>query len=156
MFHPDGSTLLDAVTCHAPFDAIWAPWRMFGWGPHLTKPRGSVVESYTLRAADGHPHHAYEHGGKTIVRPSRVEAFSNPHHYAVRGGPSATDYDSGLLVNHYFTRSREEAKVKCGKVRADTGGLRDWQTDFEDVAVEYASVFDDRLVHIVRRRLVSA
>jgi hypothetical protein len=152
MYHPDGSTLADAVACHTPFSAIWAPWRMFGWGPHLTKPRGGVVESYVLRATDDHPHHAYSHGGKTIVRPSKVESFSNPHHFAMQGGSSVTDYDSGMLVNHYFTRSREEAKWKCARGRTDTGAIRNWQTEFEDMAADYAAVEDDRLAQLVRRR----
>jgi hypothetical protein len=153
MYHPDGSTLRDNVISHAPFAAIWAPWRMFGWGQHLTRPAGGVVESYLLRAADDHPHHAYSHGGKTIVRPSRVEAFSNPHHFAMRGCASVTDYDSGLLVNHYFTRSREEAKTKCARGRGDTGAIRDWQVEFEDTALDYSSTYDDRLAQLVQRRV---
>ena len=153
MYHPDGSTLLDMVACHTPFSAIWAPWRMFGWGPHLTKPRGGVVESYLLRAADGHPHHEHAHGGKTIVRPEKVESFSNPHHYTMHGGPSVTDYDSGLLVNHYFTRSREEAKRKCARGRPDLEAKRDWQTEFEDMNTEYITTRDERLAQLILRRL---
>ncbi len=156
MYHPDGSTLLDNVACRVPYEALWAPWRMFGWGPHLTRPKGGVVENFLLRAADDHPHHEYSHGGKAIVRPAKVKSISNPHHFGMSGGPSAVDHDSGLLVNHYFTRSREEAKLKCARGRADTGSIRDWQVDFEGTAADYATTYDDRLAQLIRKRMEAA
>jgi hypothetical protein len=148
LYHPDGRRVLDVLAAQPPaVDAVWAPWRMFGYGGHLTRPAGSVVQAFRTRAADDHPHHAYAHGGKSIARPSQVRAFLDPHHLRLANGDSHRVNDSGLLVNHYVTKSRDEALVKIQRPRIDTGWYRAWP-EVDGDAQTYGAVRDDRLAQL--------
>jgi hypothetical protein len=147
-YHPDGRRVLDVVAAQPPaVDAVWAPWRMFGYGGHLTRPPGPVVQAFRDRAADDHPHHAYAHGGKSIARPARVRGFRDPHHLALAGGDGARVDDTGLLVNHYVTKSRAEALIKIQRPRIDTGQYRAW-AEVDGDAQTYGAVRDDRLAQL--------
>lgn len=148
LYHPDGRRLIDVLEAQpAHVRGVWAPWRMFGYGGHDTRPSGGVVHNYRWRAADDHPHHAYWHGGKTIARPGAIRGFLDPHHLELTGGEEALEDASGLLVNHYVTKSREEAHGKIQRPRADTGTYRTW-ADVERDALTYADVRDDRLAQL--------
>jgi hypothetical protein len=145
-YDTSGARLADVVAPCTDDEILWAPWRMFGWGPHETKPEGGVVENYLWRAPDDDPDHCYAQG-KEIVRPKAVLSLFNPHHFIPRSGK--TRVLPTLRVNHYYTRSREEARAKCAKGRVDTGGFRDWQIEFERKAARYSTVYDPRLAEIV-------
>lgn len=140
LWSPEGARLPDVLASFAQAANLWAPWRMFGWGPHLTRPPAGVVSAYRWRAEDDDPLHRTH--GKSLVRPDRVRGIITPHHFAVTG---AEVEEAPLLCNHYFTRSREEALRKCARPRCDTGGYRDWETEFEGRAARYAAVKDERL-----------
>lgn len=148
LWSPDGGDLSTVLAAFPGADAVWAPWRLFGWGPFLTRPSCGVVQAYRWRAAETDASAAL---GKTIVRPEAVRGIVSPHHFLVRRG---TTDASPLLVNHYFTRSREEALVKCARPRADTGVFRDWTTEFEAQADRFAAIADHRLALIQARVLL--
>jgi hypothetical protein len=139
MYHPSGASLPEVLAPLERFSQVWAPWRMFGWRPHDRKPPGGTVENYLWRAPDDSPVHAH---GKAVVRPERVGSWPDPHFASVGG--HTTHGTSGLLVNHYWTRSREEAFAKFARGRADTGTVRAWD-EVERAAPALASTQDLRL-----------
>jgi hypothetical protein len=93
-----------------------------------------VIESYTRRTAD-------EQGdrmGKSVLDPTRTERCGGAHFFFYKDG-SAVDEQGNpvpygrtrspsyekLRLNHYYTRSLEEAERKLSRRRATTGALRD-------------------------------
>lgn len=143
IWHPGGKTI--RVICEEqPFgiDGIFAPWRGFGFGGHQTRPPGGVIENYLWRGPDDHCMHSPWWAGKSIVRPREVYGIPNPHEFDLRGH---CIQDSGLVCNHYYTRSVEDARLKWQKGRADNGTTRPWHEEFEVWGAELSTVFDPGL-----------
>jgi hypothetical protein len=97
-------------------------------------PCGLVTECFQRRSADDTLHRHV----KSIVRTARTldRAPLDPHHFFVDGdsvdvhrrtlnGPLAQSPIHEILrVNHYVSKSRQEATRKMSRPRADTGELR--------------------------------
>jgi len=130
-------------------ERVWVPWRMFGWKPHEVRPAGGVLQNYLWRAHDASRLHAIEmQAGKSIVQPSAVVLVPppTPHHLLVEG---LTWSDSGLVLNHYWTKSKQEAFKKANQPRADNGLRRSWQ-QMLDLEWEMSAVYDDRIAQQAR------
>ncbi len=108
--------------------ALWVSRPAFGSSGHRTKPPGLVTESYTRRADQE------AMNMKRIVDPKRViKAGMNLANAYEGGGPSInTDNEhvqrpvqppllDKLRLNHYFTKSEEEARIKAMRLRANDG-----------------------------------
>ena len=113
-------------------------WMMYGSNGHISRPRGLVLESYTGRAKTANFHI------KSIVRPQIFEdkqsRFVNPHFMdhsnyvgADRqpyiwdprkngvGGKADVILGADIaMINHYFTKSREDYEVKLKRANADS------------------------------------
>jgi glycosyltransferase involved in cell wall biosynthesis len=125
---------LKALLAQRPEAAVAVPWAMFGSNGHVEKPGGLVIESFTRRAEADFPPNRHV---KSIVRPALMEAATNPHVFAMRGGyvdlsgrPVAWGHVAGLLahdpdyaggaLNHYFTRSAAHWREKLARGYPDT------------------------------------
>jgi hypothetical protein len=147
LWSPTGAVLPEVLPSYEDHPAVVANWCVFGPGPvgweTVTKPEGPVIDEYVGRVPDDDPINTHV---KSIVNPREVLGYTDPHsftysrgvavneeHYPVMG--PLTDYVSFdvLRVNHYFTKSREEAEAKWGRGRADTGTRRDW-SEYEALA----------------------
>lgn len=149
LYHPDGVPLVEVLP-HAQarhegqgVTRVWVPWRLFGWTPHRRHPPGGVIPNYLWRVPDESPLHAYASSGKSLVRVSgrTCHQILNPHHFVTSG---LTWTDSGLLVNHYWTRSLEDIDRKLARPRADNAGQRK-RYEFHVVAPDQTTVYDPRL-----------
>lgn len=97
------------------------PWRLFGSNGRLHRTDDLVISRFTRRAADNHP---LNHSVKTIVQ-ARLVAQPDIHTPSIKDGtlvdekgrvagsqghPSrhAVPDAEMLVINHYFTKSREE------------------------------------------------
>lgn len=112
-------------------------WRHFGSSGHIEKPDGLVIENYTHRAEDDFDRNLLV---KTICNPRRVVHFLNPHHpvlddgYRIvnENGVTVTDQFcadnscSLMQVNHYFCKSREEARKKMERGKISDSKKLDW------------------------------
>jgi hypothetical protein len=112
--------------------AIGACWAMFGTSQQRSRKK-SVLNSYRMRARrdDGRHRHV-----KSIVQPEWVPEHvpANPHVFRCQsydtelrpldGAFAETVTWSLLRVNHYWSKSMEEAVAKQKVPRADTGELR--------------------------------
>ncbi len=126
---------LKTLLAQRPEAAVAVPWAMFGSNGHAEKPDGLVIESFTRRAGADFPPNRHV---KSIVRPALMEAVTNPHVFAMRGGyvdligrPIAWDHVQGGLIahdpdyaggalNHYFTRSAAHWREKLARGYPDT------------------------------------
>jgi hypothetical protein len=111
---------------------------MYGSNGHVKRPHGLTLENYTGRAKTVNYHI------KSIVRPAKFESeetrFTNPHYMdhsryvgadgAVfswdprkngAGGKADVILGSDIaLINHYFTKSREDYEIKLQRANADS------------------------------------
>jgi hypothetical protein len=118
--------LCDLLKDYENYGGLAINWQMFGPSGHKTKPSGLQIEAYKKRNkidAEVNRH------VKMVVRPERVEKGRDPHSmffkdgfYAVNekkilveGSFSAPVSTEIVQINHYFTRTTEEYKVKISK-----------------------------------------
>jgi hypothetical protein len=147
LWHPNGDTLpqviarYDAPDCHG----LWAPWRMFGWGPHATRPTDGTIQSYLWRGPEDYAEPA-PIGGKSIVRLGLECRVQSPHWILIDGW---YELDSGLLTNHYYTRSREEAYQRRVVMPREDFGAATWDV-VKRAGDECSVIFDDRLARLAK------
>lgn len=112
------------------FGGFNVSWRIFGANGHKTKPDGIMMENYTACMTKEHYESTHT---KAIVQPEKtLRAGSNPHHFIFKPGFCAVSEDfkivpnawtphcsNKLQLNHYFTKSFEEFKIKVERPRAD-------------------------------------
>lgn len=113
-------SLAVALRDYEDYAGVSAFWLMFGNSGHHAAPRGLVTENFTRRRAEVDQFH------KGAVDPLRVISVADAHTVRFRGGfVSVTDrrqmtpysvYRKPSIerfrVNHYYTKSFEEAKRK--------------------------------------------
>lgn len=118
--------LQEILKSYEAYGGLAVNWQMFGSSGHASRPQCLQVEAYQKRnqvKAEVNKH------VKVIVRPETVERSRDPHSVVFKPGffavnekkipvqgsfssPSSTDI---VQINHYFTRSTEEYKVKMAK-----------------------------------------
>ena len=125
-FTGDIRTLLSRAAIHS---AMLLNWLSFGPNDHGTRPAGLVIENYTMRLP---VHDMCNRGVKSIVRMSDMTGAWSPHHQHVSGvvcdpdGKTVpNDHEprtchSNAVINHYYTRSRQDWAEKLARGRADT------------------------------------
>lgn len=107
------------------FGALCFNWKTFGSSGLIEHDDRPQQEKFTKHLPE---QHLINHHIKTIALGSNIKRFINPHqvelhkggyHREVLNGLSTeVDYSLGY-INHYFTRSRNDFIVKCGKGRVD-------------------------------------
>ena len=130
LFSPAGRPLPELLSDYEDAPGVCVARREFMMSGHLTRPEGLVIENY-VRARILRPDRAVPF--KSIVDPSRTAHCVNSHHFAYRDGALAVDEKGAamrppwrdrtvpcerLRVNHYFTKSVEEAKRKLATLDA--------------------------------------
>ncbi len=129
-----------ALVVYEDIPALSLPWHMFGPSGHDVPPPGLVIENYLDRAEFPPPRDALSLlNYKTIADPARVR-FAKTHHVELRGESGIMyndrkqrfNYDDRFdtanasaetfQLNHYFTRSLEELRLKIEKGRVSKDG----------------------------------
>lgn len=122
--------------------AVAVHWLLYGSNGHSIKTDGLVIERFTARQADVNPH------VKSVVKMQHAVAPLGPHAFLVDSivisekgielpQNYSLDYDNPtaftLRINHYHTKSREEALERWMLPRSDNGGdrLSNFQEHFE-------------------------
>ena len=125
-FTDDLPAILNRAGDHS---AMLLNWLCFGPNGHDKRPRGLVTENYTLRTAVGD---SSNRGVKSIVRMCDMTGAWSPHLHHVRGNvcdPTGrtvpNDHEwrtchTNAVINHYYTRSRDDWAGKLARGRADT------------------------------------
>lgn len=114
--------------------ALFVNWLIFGSNGHATKPPGLTIEGYTQRAALGMPDPTGRHG-KIIARMDAIDYFGpcgshnaaflhggaiNERGEAVSGSSCSSPVADRWRINHYYHRSKEEARARCQAVDNNT------------------------------------
>lgn len=117
--------LLERVGAHP---AVLLNWKNFGPGLHIQRPDGLVIENYTLRLPDHWTVHKHV---KTLGKIKGIKASGGCHIAPLRGNPcnargetikneALTEVICGgpVIINHYYTKSREDWLWKVQRGRA--------------------------------------
>jgi hypothetical protein len=130
LFSPTDRSLPEVLSEYEEWPGIGVCRAFFGTSGHRAKPPGLVIESYVRRLTS--------HGGsiwvKSVVDPDNAIRPVNPHCFYFREGfavdeqrrpldnhsAASVTYER-LRINHYWTRSEEEAAQKFARLRPDTG-----------------------------------
>jgi len=133
LFSPTGRPLPEMLAQYEEWPAVGVCRPPFGPSGHRTKPPGLVIESYLTRIAPQQPR-----GGalavKSVIDPRRAVRPFNPHVFELTGGPLVDEQQrpvnkgqvdppvfETLRINHYWTRSEEECRLKFSRIRPDNG-----------------------------------
>lgn len=173
LFSPTGDALPAVLPRFASWPGVLAGWRLYGTGGWRTRPEGLVTESYLQRAPDDLPS---AWATKPIVNPYRTVPWvrsphlmqhwkpGNPFSYTITRWedgtvgsdrvptpirPIPTDW---LRINHYRSKSLEEAQVKVGKGRlTDQCNSRQSQREHESwlVLEEHNQIRDEAILPYV-------
>lgn len=110
-------------------------WYLFGSSGELVYRPELVIRRFTHRCPTPNKH------VKSIVQPAEVERVGNdPHYFYFKNGGRAVDENGVMLpeiysvmeggtaekiaVNHYYTKSLEEAMIRWKEVRVSSGAVR--------------------------------
>jgi hypothetical protein len=128
----DKLTLIDVlknIVRQKPYAAgVTIPWLMYGSSHHKKRPQGLVIDNYLYRAPD-----SFMLNVKTVFNPRLANGYNNPHYPIYKYGAFSINenghiiigkYDNNksckqIRINHYFTRSEEEFRVKVARGTAD-------------------------------------
>jgi hypothetical protein len=152
LFSPTGRRLPEVLRGFERHAAVGACWAVYGTGGHDVRPDGLVTESYLWRSDDDARRNRHV---KSIVDPRRAVRPMSPHHFRVRGrfvderhrlltGPCIHGAPTRRLlrINHYWSKSREEAERKVRRPRADLDEMRSLEL-FLNPALN--AVYDDAI-----------
>jgi hypothetical protein len=108
------------------YSGVVVNWLIFGSNGHIERPDGLVIDSYIRRNKTVDPH------VKTICQPAMVDRVWNPHFFSYKQGFAVNENEevcdstwneaatiNRFRINHYFSKSRAEAKNKLGRGKAD-------------------------------------
>jgi hypothetical protein len=136
LFSPTGKSVPEMLREYEGWPGIGVNWAVFGMSGHETKPSGLVIENYLMRV--DHPANRFI---KSIVDPSRavrcimIHDFEyeslltmDENHYPVHGVRSKSVSFSRLRINHYLTKSNEEARAKVDRPNKWRDHVR-WRSD---------------------------
>jgi hypothetical protein len=130
LFSPTGRPLSELLPDFETWPGVGVHRTAFGTSGHATPQAGLVIENYVRRAQDEKTMGVI----KSIVDPARVESCHSCHAFTYHDGALAVDETkqpigppishtetmshSLLVVNHYWTKSEQEAREKLSKPTA--------------------------------------
>ncbi len=134
LFSPTGRPLPEVLRDYEQHPGIGVSRAWMGTAGHETRPDGLLTANFSSRLHLPEPNRSV----KSIVDPSRVVHRVNEHWFEYAGGAPTVDehhqpleswirdeltFDV-LRINHYFTKSEEEAFRKFDRPQAGGGKLR--------------------------------
>lgn len=146
------------------FGALGVNWFLYGTSGHKTKPDGLQLENYIYHSR---PDIKSNFHIKSIVNPRKIKSPCDPHCFRMLPGEvtvnengeivtsalTKTNSTKKIRINHYFTRSTEESRLKMKRGRAPSKEKRPWR-DFE--RLNKNDVLDriaDRFIPELKKRL---
>jgi hypothetical protein len=147
--------LPDFLTAYKRFGGLGVHWLVFGSNGHLEKPQASQITSYTRRSLKNEGINGHI---KSIVQPRYVKSVpKDPHHFKYRSGKYCVNENfqringaiamhssNKIQLNHYFSRSLEEFKLKVARGRADSESKR--TVDEFDIVNAFSNIIIDESI----------
>jgi hypothetical protein len=129
----DGNSIREPLTrrAYSDYSSILMQWLVFGSSGRRYRPEGLVTESYTRRLPDDNATNLHV---KPLLRGRAVTTAGTTPHVVNVSGPTCNtrgqtvhsyarqevECHDVLVVNHYFTKSREEWLAKLHRGKADS------------------------------------
>jgi hypothetical protein len=136
LFSPQGRRLPEVLARYERWPGVGVNRVTFGTSGHETRPEGLVLESYTRRLEVP----GLAASVKSVVDPTRAVRPLNPHVFAYTEGDAVDENEqpldgtfatssscAELRVNHYYTKSDEELRLKFSRPHAG-GRMREGPT----------------------------
>jgi hypothetical protein len=177
LFSPTGRPLTEVLRRYERYPGVCVSRAWMGTSGHRTKPEGLVLANFVSRLYPPEPNRSV----KSIIDPSRVTRRVNEHWFEFANGQRPVDEHEQpletwirdltfdvLRINHYFTKSEEEAILKFSRPQAGGGklrgkirpeGLRKRNEEFgrpDDVILQYLPALEKSLTEIEERRRIDA
>jgi hypothetical protein len=127
LFSPQGRPLPEVLARYERWPGVGVNRVTFGTSGHETRPEGLVLESYTRRLEVP----GMAASVKSVVDPTRAIRPLNPHVFAYTEGEAVDENEqtldgtfatspscAALRVNHYYTKSDEELRLKFARPHA--------------------------------------
>lgn len=160
LFCPDGTPLPDFLKNYEEFPAVVVNWATYGTSGHVTQPDGLVIENYTRRCVDDEGVNTHV---KTIIQPARTTETTGVSHSFYYGDEKAVNANreicvgpfsapvtlDKLRINHYLTKSEEEAQMRADKGRVDGANLA--RSSFEDVKDQLNAIEDKSILTYLKQ-----
>jgi len=148
LFSPLGN-MKEQLKAYEAYPGIGVNWRVYGPNGHDKRPPGLIMDNYTTTIADSDE--TVNRHIKSIVQPKKVFTTFHTHYviykrhkYAVdetknnidntnafyaNAGKAFTAHNHGdvFRINHYFTKSLEDLRVKCARGYADGAPNRNFE-----------------------------
>ncbi len=163
----DGRNIRVTLRDYEGFSGVLLQWLIFGPSGHDQRPQRPVIESYIWRTPEDEPGNYHV---KTMAKNAAlVRPGATPHTFEVHGAvcntrrqecPNLPILDAGchagIVINHYFTKSRQEwvDKVRKGKATTTREDEQYELAMFDHVALK-STVRDDRLKATVSSGMAS-
>ncbi|PSC76003.1 cold-regulated 2 [Micractinium conductrix] len=139
---PSLPALLDR---HSEYGGVALRWKTYGGAPHVLRPPGGVLASYTACVGE---QYVYDAQVKSFVQPAYTRRATSVHHFRYKPGYHAVDTklnrvenlvsksrsEEGAVIAHYISRSLADLLQKVARGDGD-GGRRtlEW---FFDIAFQ--------------------
>lgn len=109
-------------------------WATFGTSGHKTRPQGLIIENYIMRAENSHWINRHV---KCVCNPRLIKYYISPHYPVMRLGAYMVTENKGqrqwgwferditytnLRINHYYTKSEEDYRIKTSRGLGDREG----------------------------------
>ncbi|MCZ2224449.1 MAG: glycosyltransferase family 2 protein [Chitinophagales bacterium] len=148
--------LKELMSKYEAYSSLQPNWCLYGSSGHIEKPKENQLLAFTKRARKDHPINAHT---QSIIKPKHVvnRATDDPHHFPLLPGKVSVNENNVLIpnspfssppsqnkiqINHYYTRSKEEVKIKLTRRRCDVKDLAYHENLFEETNV-YANEEED-------------
>lgn len=152
-------TLQQTLKDYKDYAGIGVNWVLYDCNGHIKRPRGGVLENY-VRCRRNFRTQEHTHI-KSIVQPSKVVEFTNPHYAIYVDNACAVDENKNFIIgtgdgraftnrasvqkiriNHYWSKSYEETVAKIERGNADSLSKRKLEEcrylyDIKDYTYDY-------------------
>jgi hypothetical protein len=152
------TSLPDFLKAYSWYGGLGINWIMFGSGGNKRRPEEPQVKSFLRHTPKSYP--ANQHI-KSLVQPHyTLRTRQNPHAFKFRFGKYCVNerkegisggivpHHSDLIqINHYYTRSEEEFRIKIERGRGDGGDKRS-MNDLYEIDAACTEQSDTRILEI--------
>lgn len=146
-FDAKAEDIIKSIQAKRPYSAgIGVTWLIYGSSGHLTKPDGTVLESYLQR---GETNFIRNQHIKAIANPRFIWYYGHAHFPVYRYGCISINCENELMIGpysfhnydnkrpdfclqHYITKSLKECQERCKLGRAGMTEPRPWKDRFYD------------------------
>ncbi|MCQ2531696.1 MAG: glycosyltransferase family 92 protein [Saccharofermentans sp.] len=155
-----GDVIDDLLSKDSHAAGVAVNWRVFASSGLKEMPKDGVLKNFVYYGKPGRPGNACV---KTIANPREIVVYNQPHYPIYKWGKYSINEDlkktkgwfnecgepHTIRINHYFTKSEEEWKIRRSIGKADKTDSNDVRSMEEFHAHDNNDIFDDSMNYFV-------